>query len=136
MTQHDVARRTLITGASLAGIAVAAGAWGSHGLRTVLTADMLAVFETAVRYQMYHAFALLITGILALSAAGNGARRLHYASLAFLAGIILFSGSLYLLALTDTRWLGAVTPAGGVCFLAGWTLLARGCLNLHDSGGK
>jgi uncharacterized membrane protein YgdD (TMEM256/DUF423 family) len=108
-------------GAVLAGIAVAAGAFGAHALRGRLEPDMLAVFETAVRYQMYHALALL--------AVAWGTTRWPDGSAAlagglFVAGIVLFSGSLYVLALSGMRWLGAVTPLGGLCFLAGWGTLA------------
>lgn len=102
-------------------LAVAAGAFGAHALRARLPADLLAVFETGARYQMYHALALLAVAAAAArapSAAANAAGWL------FTAGIVLFSGSLYLLALTGTRWLGAITPLGGVCFLAGWGALA------------
>ncbi|HEX4156859.1 MAG TPA: DUF423 domain-containing protein [Rhizomicrobium sp.] len=98
-------------------IAVGAGAFGAHGLKGRLDADALAVFETAARYQMYHALAI---GIAAASR--NSAARLACAL--FLAGIILFSGSLYLLALTGIHMLGLVTPLGGIAFLAGWLALA------------
>jgi uncharacterized membrane protein YgdD (TMEM256/DUF423 family) len=136
MEQRNAARRTLVTGAALAGIAVAAGAFGAHGLRGILPADLILVFETAVRYQLYHAFALLVAGILLLGAGENAARHLHQSSLAFLAGTLLFSGSLYLMALTGMRWPGAITPAGGLCFLAGWAFLVSGCWKLRDVGGK
>jgi uncharacterized membrane protein YgdD (TMEM256/DUF423 family) len=108
-------------GAALAGIAVAAGAFGAHGLRARLEPDMLAVFETAVRYQMYHALALLaVAWAITRWPAGNA----QLAGWLFVAGIVVFSGSLYVLALSGTRWLGAITPVGGVCFLAGWGVLA------------
>jgi uncharacterized membrane protein YgdD (TMEM256/DUF423 family) len=136
MERRNAAGGTLVTGAALAAIAVAAGAFGAHGLRGMVPADLLLVFETAVRYQIYHAFALLVTGILLIGAAEDAGRRLRQASFAFLAGTILFSGSLYLMALTGIRWPGAITPAGGVCFLAGWGLLASGCWKLRNSGGK
>lgn len=107
-------------GALLAGIAVAAGAFGAHGLRSRLAPADLVTFETAVRYQMYHALALLaVAGLLARGAALAGA-----AGWSFLAGIALFSGSLYLLTLAGQRWMGAVTPLGGLAFLVGWVLLA------------
>ena len=104
-------------GALFAGLAVAAGAFGVHGLRGRLDADMLAVFETGVRYQMYHAFALLIT---ALALARFDGWLLRTAGWLFTAGIVLFSGSLYALALSGVTVLGAVTPLGGLAFLAGW----------------
>jgi uncharacterized membrane protein YgdD (TMEM256/DUF423 family) len=108
---------------SLAGfIGVGAGAFGAHGLRSRLSPDMLAVFETAVRYQMYHAFALLITATV-IGRVGD-ARLLSVAGWSFMAGIVLFSGSLYILALTRLSALGAVTPLGGLAFLVGWACLA------------
>ncbi len=99
---------------------VAAGAFGAHALRTHLSADLLEVFETAARYQMYHALAIFV----AVYAHGRWAGGTLAAGWLFVAGTVIFSGSLYALALTGTRWLGAVTPVGGVCFLAGWAVLA------------
>ena len=102
-------------------VGVAAGAFGAHGLKARLSADMLAVFETGVRYQMYHAFAL----IAAAWALGRWPGTLASASgWFFVIGTVLFSGSLYLLSLTGLRWLGAITPLGGLAFLAGWLCLA------------
>jgi uncharacterized membrane protein YgdD (TMEM256/DUF423 family) len=102
---------------------VALGAFGSHALKTSLTPELLAVFETGVRYQMYHVVALL-------AAAWGLARWQHrlfaVAGGLFLAGILIFSGSLYTLALTGARAWGAVTPVGGLAFLAGWLCLAWG----------
>src|SRR3954468_604776 len=111
-------------GAAVAGfLGVAFGAFGAHALRSTLSPDMLAIFETGVRYQMYHAFA----AVVAAWAFARWQRRIFgVAGLLFLAGIVVFSGSLYALALTGTRWLGAVTPLGGLAFLAGWALLASG----------
>jgi len=116
-------RLFLILGAVLAGLAVAAGAFGAHGLETRVTAERLEVFETAARYQMYHALALLLAGVLLRSGRGS-ARLIRWSGLLMLAGVLLFSGSLYVLVLTDTSWLGAVTPFGGVLFLIAWALLA------------
>ena len=108
---------------SLAGfVGVAAGAFGAHGLRNRLSPEMLGVFETAVRYQMYHALALLITGVL-VGRVGD-ARLLTVAGWSFITGIVLFSGSLYALALTGIAGLGAITPLGGLAFLVGWGGLA------------
>jgi uncharacterized membrane protein YgdD (TMEM256/DUF423 family) len=102
-------------------LAVAAGAFGAHALRTRLSPHLIDVFETGTRYQMYHALALLAVALLA----GRWpAPQLAWAGWLFVAGTLLFCGSLYLLALTDVRWWGAVTPVGGVAFLAGWLLLA------------
>jgi uncharacterized membrane protein YgdD (TMEM256/DUF423 family) len=107
-------------GALSALIAVAAGAFGAHALRARLTPEYLAIFETAARYQMYHAL-----GLLAVAwAAGRWPGQLPvWAGWLFVAGTVLFSGSLYALALTGIRGLGAITPLGGVAFLAGWICL-------------
>ena len=113
----------MVSGALSAFVAVAAGAFGAHALRARLGPELLAVFETAARYQMYHALALIA---VAWGISRWGAPPLRAAGWLFLAGTILFSGSLYLLALTGVRGLGAVTPFGGLCFLAGWLLLAFG----------
>src|SRR5215467_9139998 len=100
-------------GALNAALAVAAGAFAAHGLRDKLDARMLEVFETGARYHMYHALAMILAGFLA----GTAARGAATAGWLFQAGIVLFSGSLYVLALTSVRTLGAVTPLGGVAFL-------------------
>jgi uncharacterized membrane protein YgdD (TMEM256/DUF423 family) len=114
-------RTFLGIGALLGFLGVALGAFGAHALRTRLSPDMLAVFETGVRYQMYHVFAILIVAAV-IGSVGN-ARLLVIAGWAFVAGIVLFSGSLYALALTGVRGLGAVTPFGGLLFLLGWAVL-------------
>jgi uncharacterized membrane protein YgdD (TMEM256/DUF423 family) len=116
-----MARTFWVLGCIFGFLGVGAGAFGAHALRARLPADLLAVFETGARYQMYHALALLAVATIA-SRAPTGAA--SAAGWLFTAGIVLFSGSLYLLALTGTRWLGAITPLGGVCFLAGWAALA------------
>ena len=102
-------------------LAVAAGAFGAHALRSRLGPELLAVWETAARYQMYHALALLGVAMAAGRWPGGGWAT---AGWLFTAGILVFSGSLYLLAFSGVRWLGAITPIGGVCFLAGWIALA------------
>ena len=107
-------------GCLLAGLAVAAGAFGAHVLKQRLSADLLAAFETGVRYQMFHALALVV---LALAMDRWGGVTFQWAGGLWLAGILLFSGSLYALSLTGIRGLGAVTPLGGLCFLLGWGLL-------------
>jgi uncharacterized membrane protein YgdD (TMEM256/DUF423 family) len=112
-----------VLGALLGGLAVAAGAFGAHGLRGHLSSDMLSAFETGARYQMYHALALLAVAVL-LERRPSGMVRL--AGWCWVGGTILFSGSLYLLALTGTTWWGAVTPLGGVVLLVGWGTLAGG----------
>jgi uncharacterized membrane protein YgdD (TMEM256/DUF423 family) len=116
--------RLLYICAAIAGfIGVALGAFAAHGLKGTLSPAMLAVFETGVRYQMYHAFALFA---VAWAFARCQARIFTAAGGLFAAGIVIFSGSLYLLALTGTSWLGAITPLGGLAFLAGWLCLAWG----------
>jgi uncharacterized membrane protein YgdD (TMEM256/DUF423 family) len=112
-------------GALSAFVSVAAGAFGAHALRAQLTPEYLAVFETAARYQMYHALGLLAVAWAA--ARWPGQLRL-WAGWLFVVGTVLFSGSLYLLALTGIRWLGAITPLGGAAFLAGWLCLALAVL--------
>lgn len=104
-------------------LGVALGAFGAHALKSRLSAEMLAVFETGVRYQMYHVFAIVAA---AWAAARWPARVFAAAGWLFVAGIVIFSGSLYLLAFTGVRTLGAITPLGGLAFLAGWLCLAWG----------
>jgi len=111
----------LVLGAVFAFLGVTAGAFGAHFLKTVLSPDMQAVFETAVRYQMYHALALLIVG-WACEQFPQGS--FMPAGWLFAGGVGLFSGSLYALAFTGSTWLGALTPLGGVAFLVGWGWLA------------
>ena len=114
-------------GALFAGLGVALGAFGAHALRDGLDDRAREVFETGVRYQMYHALALF--GIGTLAAATPLPRRwLNVAALAFCAGILLFSGSLYALALGAPRWLGAITPLGGTLFMIGWLAVAVAAL--------
>jgi uncharacterized membrane protein YgdD (TMEM256/DUF423 family) len=116
-----VDRLFVALGAITAGLAVAAGAFAAHGLKSRLEPDLLAVFETGARYQMYHGLALFAVAWTVARWPEGGAA---LAGWLFLAGIVIFSGSLYLLALTGVRWLGAVTPLGGLAFLAGWAVLA------------
>ncbi|WP_317971976.1 DUF423 domain-containing protein [Paenibacillus sp. CCS19] len=108
-------------GALYALLAVAFGAFGAHGLKDVLDEDMLEVFETGVRYQMYHGLGILIVAVL--SDRVSNAKLLRRGAMLLHIGIILFSGSLYALSLSDTKWLGAITPLGGVCFLIGWAMI-------------
>jgi uncharacterized membrane protein YgdD (TMEM256/DUF423 family) len=123
-------RTFLLLGALAGFIGVALGAFGAHGLRTRLSAEMLAVFETGVRYQMYHTFAILI---VALAAARLDGWLIRTAGWLFTVGIVLFSGSLYALALSGITILGAVTPIGGLAFLAGWACLAIASLAFAGS---
>ena len=113
-------RGMLLCGAVFAGTAVAAGAFGAHLLKPVLNAAMLAAFETAVRYQMYHALALCM---IAWIGERDPTLRVGAVGWLFATGIALFSGSLYVLSLSGIRWVGALTPLGGVAFIAGWTVL-------------
>ena len=109
---------------ALAGAAgVALGAFGAHALKARLSADMLAVWQTAVQYHFWHALALIAIGIL-IALALPGSALLRWAGWLMVAGILLFSGSLYALALSGVRSLGAVTPFGGVAWIAAWVLLA------------
>jgi uncharacterized membrane protein YgdD (TMEM256/DUF423 family) len=114
-------RLFVIAGALSAGVAVAAGAFGAHGLRSRLAPEMLAVFETGARYQLFHALGLLAAAWASTRWPGGASTA---AGWLFLAGTVLFSGSLYALALSGVRILGAVTPFGGVAFMAGWVALA------------
>jgi uncharacterized membrane protein YgdD (TMEM256/DUF423 family) len=115
-------RTFLFIGSALGFIGVALGAFGAHVLESRLSAKMLAIFETGARYQMYHAFAVLIVAA-AIGHLGS-ARLLTVAGWSFTVGVLLFSGSLYALALTDIGRFGAVTPFGGLLFLLGWACLA------------
>ncbi|CUQ67074.1 conserved membrane protein of unknown function [Candidatus Nitrospira inopinata] len=115
------ARRVIAIGCVVAGVGVAAGAFGAHMLKTLLEPPMLAAYDTGTRYQMYHAFGMILSGM--------GARvfrdhRLVKAGWFFAAGLVLFCGSLYGMALLEWRWLGPITPIGGLTFIAGWLLLA------------
>lgn len=112
-----------VAGAVSAFIAVAAGAFGAHALRSRLSPELLVTFETGARYQMYHALAILLVA-WASSRWPGGA--LQFAGWSFAVGTVLFCGSLYILALTGLRWVGAVTPIGGAAFLLGWLSFAWG----------
>ncbi len=117
----------LITGACLAALTVALGAFASHGLKDKMNEYTLGIFETAVRYQFYHVFALIVAGILFQSFENDW---MLWSARLFITGIILFCGSLYLLTYflatgnESMKWLGAITPFGGLCFIAGWISMA------------
>jgi len=113
------------TGSILAAVGVAAGAFGAHGLKARVTPEMLAVWETGVRYHLVHALGLLAVAWAAERWPGAA---VSFSGFAFLAGILLFSGSLYAMTVTGARWLGAVTPLGGAAFIAGWIALAIAAL--------
>ncbi|MEX1198846.1 MAG: DUF423 domain-containing protein [Pseudohongiellaceae bacterium] len=107
-------------------LAVSLGAFAAHGLRNTLSPDLLDTFQTGVQYHMYHALALFGVGLLMLHFPSQAL--LRYSALAFAIGLVLFSGSLYVLSLSGIRWLGAITPLGGIGFLAGWGLLVAAML--------
>ena len=108
-------------GALLGGLGVVAGAFGAHGLEGTLDGRAMEVFETAAKYQMYHAPALLAVGLLTLMRRGVA---VNIAGWAFTVGVLIFSGTLYALAFTGIRWLGAITPIGGLALIIGWSALA------------
>lgn len=112
----------IVIGAIAAALAVALGAFGAHALKARLAPDLLAVYHTAVQYHFYHALGLILIGLAAGQLAGSV--WLKVAGWTMLAGIVLFSGSLYVLTVTGQRWLGAITPVGGVAFIAAWILFA------------
>ncbi|TAE44872.1 MAG: DUF423 domain-containing protein [Cytophagia bacterium] len=111
----------IFLGSLLGGLAVALGAFGAHALKDVLVANArLDTYELAVKYQFYHALLLIIIGILGVYLPEKW---LYYAGYSIIGGIFIFSGSLYILALTNIKWLGAITPIGGLLFLIGWGIL-------------
>ena len=123
---NPAARLLLASGAAAALLAVALGAFGAHALKARLSPDMLAVWHTGVEYHVFHALGLLAIGIVAIQLPGSAL--LRWSGWLMLAGIVLFSGSLYLLALSGERWLGAVTPVGGILFLAAWALFVTAAI--------
>ena len=125
MASHFIA-----AGALSSLLAVALGAFGAHALEDVLDDYAKGIWQTAVDYQMYHSLAVILVGVLQRVA---GFTRITVAGWAFLVGIVLFSGSLYVLALTGVKTLGAITPFGGVAFLVGWGWLVYACLRRRES---
>ncbi len=123
-----MSRRFAIIAAIVGALSVALGAFAAHGLKPRLDAHLLANWETGVRYQFYHVFALMAAAWLADRLPECKSAR--WAGWLFLAGILLFSGSLYVMALTGQRWLGMITPFGGVAFITGWILLAAAARKL------
>lgn len=124
-------RRFAVAGALFAFLAVAFGAFGAHALRDRLSADMLAVYQTGVQYQAMHALALLV--LFGISDRLGPPKLCRVAGWLFVIGVIVFSGSLYALALSGIRGFGAITPIGGLCFLAGWLALVIAAI--RDGGG-
>ena len=110
----------IIIGSALAALAVTIGAFGAHGLKSRVSADDLVIFETGVRYQMYHSLALILLGLIGVNFQSN---IVQLPAILFLAGIIIFSGTLYLIPLTGLRWFGAITPIGGSALILGWIVL-------------
>ncbi len=118
----------IIIGVLLAGLAVLLGAFGAHGLKTKVSPEDLTVFETAVKYHMSHALGLILIGLLGFH---FPEQIIQIPAYLIMAGMLIFSGSLYILVVTGTRWLGAITPLGGLSLIAGWLLLAY---NIYRSG--
>jgi uncharacterized membrane protein YgdD (TMEM256/DUF423 family) len=118
----------LTIAAVFGGLSVAAGAFATHSLRPQLSDRALDIFETAARYQMYHALALLAVALL-IHQAESPPPTLATAGYSFIVGVLIFSGSLYTLSLTDIKWLGAIAPIGGVALITGWVCLAIAALN-------
>jgi len=119
---NTVSSLFLLLGSINAMLAVMLGAFGAHGLKKMLTTEMLAVFATGVQYHFYHALGLIAVGLIAATIPVS--LQLKLSGWFMFAGIVVFSGSLYLLAVTGVRWLGAITPIGGVCFILAWAILA------------
>jgi len=115
--------RMIAVGAVSAALAVAIGAFGAHGLKERVAPDLLEIYETGVRYHFYHAIGIVLAGLLAERRAGL--RSPGVAAWSFVAGTLFFSASLYVLAVTGAKWLGAITPIGGVAYIVGWIALAR-----------
>lgn len=127
-------RVCILTGSICMALAVGFGAFGAHIVQEMLTADRFMVYQTAVEYHFYHAIGLIITGMLMKLFEEN--RWFAYGGYGLLAGILIFSGSLYLLTLTDTGWLGAITPIGGTAFIAGWVCIAIGIVKATQTDGS
>lgn len=115
-----MSKTILLVGTALLILAVIFGAFGAHALKEKLSDDMMQVYKTGVEYHFYHALGLILVGILAMN---NSSTLINWSACLLFAGVILFSGSLYALAITEIKWLGIVTPVGGVSFIIGWALL-------------
>lgn len=123
-------RNILLAGAVFMALAVLLGAFGAHALKKILSPEMLTIYHTGVEYQFYHALGLLIIGVIGFQIKS---KLIGWAGILLTAGIILFSGSLYLLAFSGIKGLGAITPIGGISFVAGWIILAIGIVK-HKRG--
>lgn len=117
-------RPWLMLGGIFAGLSVMLGAFGAHSLKNILAPDKLSAFQTGVQYQFYHSLALLLVGLLAAQAGEENNARIKRAGKFFVAGILMFSGSIYTLSLGGPRFFGPITPLGGLCFMIGWFTLA------------
>ena len=120
-----MSRIILMTASIFLVLAVAIGAFGAHGLKSHLSAEMIQIYKTGVEYHFYHALGLLLIGVIAISFPSE---LLKWSAILLAVGIILFSGSLYILAITGIKWIGAITPLGGLGFIAGWVLLFMAAL--------
>ena len=114
-------KNLIVAGSIIAALSVLLGAFGAHGLKTLLSLEYLAIFETAVRYQLYHALGLMLMGISGFHLPNN---LIQLPSYFLIFGTVIFSGTLIILVLTDLKWLGAITPIGGLCLVIGWLLFA------------
>lgn len=123
-------RNILLAGAVFMALAVLLGAFGAHALKKILSPEMLTIYHTGVEYQFYHALGLLIIGVIGFQIKS---KLIGWAGILLTAGIILFSGSLYVLAFSGIKGLGAITPIGGISFVAGWIVLAIGIVK-HKRG--
>lgn len=121
-----MAKIFLFLGGANAALVVVLGAFGAHALKSRLSSDMMAIYHTAIQYHLFHALGLIAIGLVAAWWPGSGF--LKWAGWTMLAGIVLFSGSLYFLSLSGMRWLGAITPLGGVAFIAAWILFCIAAL--------
>lgn len=126
--------RHILTSAAISMfIAIGLGAFGAHGLKQMLSVEMLAIWQTAVQYQLVHGLALFALAIVYPRFAQHSSRSFRFIAPCFIIGTLLFSGSLYALALSGIKVLGAITPVGGIAFLLGWLLLAKQAMQLHKA---
>ncbi len=123
----------LATGGTLMGIAVALGAFAAHGLKQKVSTYLLDVFQTGVHYQLFHALAILLCGVLlCLPASAKAQKYFFIAAICFIIGIFCFSGSLYALALSGIKWFGPITPLGGLTFMLGWGMFVFAALQMKE----
>ena len=118
----------IVIGACFACLAVVLGAFAAHGLKSKISTEDLAIFETGVRYQMYHSLGLILLGLIGFQTAQD---IVLFPATMFIIGIIIFSGTLYLIPLTGLRWLGAIAPIGGTAFILGWSFLIYNLIKLQ-----